>query len=141
MRKDKTQQKKLDNETQWSSMYEMFKRFLDLYDVLPNLDMPEIDDLLPDTLTPKIVETLCKRHAEMDSITMRLHDPGTTLLDNCMLFDGIIDCFPSVQTMHNRLRANDGVLKNLNFESAFVKVQEEYEQKLIAAEKKLCSIY
>lgn len=64
----------------------MLKHFLNLYDVLPNLYMPEIDDLLPYAVSYKSIETLCKQPVYINSIRKRLQDLCKTVLDAGMQF-------------------------------------------------------
>lgn len=101
--------------------------------------MPQIINLLTDDIVHKKIDTLCKQLVDIDSISKRLQDPCRTLLDACLQFDGIKDCFLSVRTMHNCLGENAEIVENLKFESALVEEQDWYEHKLTAAKEKLCS--
>lgn len=141
LRLETTLQARLGNATRWSSTSEILKHFLDLYNVLPNLGMKEIDDLLPDAVAHKNIETLCKQLTDIVSITKCLQNPCTTLKDARVLLNTVIDCLPLLWTMHDRLGAYAEIVENRKFESALVIVKDGYGHKLTAAEKKLCSTY
>ncbi len=57
----------------------MLKRFMDLKDFLPNLEMDEIDDLMLTTSEVRKIEALCTRFEYLDSVTKALQS------DNCQI--------------------------------------------------------
>lgn len=114
----------------------MLKRSLDLYKLLPNLNMPQIDDFLPDPVAHKKVDTLCRQFGHIVSMKKHLLDTCTKLLNACVLFDGVRDCFPSEQKMHNRLGTNEEIMENSKLKSIIVSIQEGYKHELTAVEKK-----
>lgn len=111
------------------------------YNVPPNLNMPMIDDLLHDAFVHKKINTLCKHLDDIDSIKKGIPDLCAKLLDAAVLIDGVINHFPPVRTMHNRLGVDAEIVENPKFETALVKVQDRCDHKLTTAEKKMCSTY
>lgn len=119
----------------------MLKRYLEISNALPKLAMPEMEYLLPDKDEHKQIKALCKQLSNIDSITKRLHEPSTTITVACVLLDGIIYRFRTVQSMCDRLSANAEFVETSPFESALIKVQDGYKHKLTAAGKRLYSTF
>ncbi len=53
-------------------LQQCFKRFMDLKDFLPNLEMDEIDDLMLTTSEVRKIEALCTTFEHLDSVTKAL---------------------------------------------------------------------
>lgn len=127
---------KIDNDTRWSSTYEMLKRYIDIKDVLPELGMPEIDDLLLIEEDHIQVVSTCKKLEDIDSITKKLQDPTISISDTRALFDGMIERFSSMDCMKQRLGPKAAIVENPQFESAIVKIQDGFEHRLTPTEKR-----
>ncbi len=56
------------------------KRFMDLKDFLPNLEMDEIDDLMLTTSEVRKIEALCTRFEHMDSVTKALQSDNVKIV-------------------------------------------------------------
>lgn len=111
---------KTANETRWSSTFEMFKRYMQIREFLPELGSEDLDDLALSVPETRKIEQLMDRLKTVDSVTKELQAESTTLSDVRVLFDAIIDKFPSTR---GRLSSNAGIVNNVDFESAVVKVQ------------------
>ena len=61
-----------------------------------------------------------------------------TLLSSCIVFDQLIDFFPS---MNSHLAADAHVVHNRDFENAVIKIQTNKEDKLTSAEKRAVKVF
>lgn len=63
--------RKLDNETPWSSTYEIPKCYIGISDVLQLLEMPDADDMLLECNAAARVVSTCQQPKQINSITKR----------------------------------------------------------------------
>ncbi len=81
---------KCSNITRWSSTAAMLKRFMDLKDFLPNLELDEIDDLMLTTSEVRKIEALCTRFEHLDSVTKALQSDNVKIVKvSPILFDSL----------------------------------------------------
>jgi hypothetical protein len=87
---------KMRNSTRWSSTFTMLQRYLQIKIFLPQLDLDEIDELIPQAREDKEIEALLVDLTQLHSVTMALQSETLTLYDVRSLFDAFIESFPSL---------------------------------------------
>lgn len=127
---------KQDCETRWSSTFQMMKRYIALRPAIAQLDLPEIDDLLPPSHHHNEVVHLCQKLEELESITKKLQNPSVTLWDARILFDGMCEKFGEIDSLPDRLGPRSAIVENSAFEAALVKIQSGREHHLTGTEKR-----
>ena len=124
------------NETRWSSTYHMIRRYDEIRDHLPALNLPEINELLLDEDDELMVATLLKKLRGLDSGTKQLQSENVTIAEARGLFDAVMEKHPSTSS---RLRPDADIVSDTAFESAIIKIQGGNENKLRVSEKKAVS--
>ena len=123
------------NDTRWSSIPAMVRRYLQLHQFL---SMPEffndkgLVDFLPSAREFTLIEELSTHFGILDSVTKMLQANGTDMADTRLLFDKTLEKYP---TMTRYLSTNADIILSRNFESAIVKIQDQKEALLSAEEK------
>jgi len=120
------------NATRWSSCSEMFKRYQELKEFIGKVEIEDIDDLILTTRENRKVDELCAKFQELESVTKYLQSNRCTISDCRLLFNGIIDMFPSTK---ERLSASADIVHDKDFERALSKIQEGKVNSLTRAER------
>lgn len=63
---------KCSNATRWSSTSVMLTRYLEIKEFLPELDIEDLDGMLPTAREVKSVEKLCAQFKDLDAVTKKL---------------------------------------------------------------------
>lgn len=121
----------LDNDTRWSSIYEMLKRYFRLYDALQNIHTPSIVEKEPSRQQHKELEELFTYMEQLNSVVVELQRENLSLLDARALLDGVLELFPQ---MSHHLRRDADIVTNVSFESGILKVQGGKENLLTVDE-------
>lgn len=126
------------NATRWSSTYEMVKRYQELKRFLPELQVPEIDNLLLTVVEEReLLRSYTKLH-ELNEVTKKLQYENWTLADVRFHFDCILEGFPRWEhylgTGINLQEGQSTIVHSAYFESAIVKLQLNRENELNASE-------
>lgn len=124
---------KISNETRWSSTYNMLKRYIEIKEYLPQLELPEIDELLLSDQDDLTIERLCQKFANLDSVTIALQDNSTTISKARCLFDSVIEDYPRLAS---RLATDAQIVDNDHFENAIAKIQLSQEHDLTVNEQR-----
>lgn len=122
----------LSNTTRWSSTFQMLKRYIELIPAIREMDIAEINDLLPSNAKHSSITQLLETLSVMDSVCKQLQSESTTIADVRALFDAIITKFPETE---ERLSCNANIIYNSEFENALVKLQEHRTYDLTNAER------
>lgn len=104
--------------TRWPSTYEMLKRYFQLKVFLPQLNLPEIDDLLPSPVEERELQRLVDNLKELDEVTKHLQYETINLEDVRTDFDTIIELY---QDMGEYLGHDAPIVLCKEFEDAIVK--------------------
>lgn len=87
---------------------------------LPDLNCNELNEILLDRKEDLIVDRLCTKLSDINSICKRLQQDSTNFFDLRALFNTVID--HNLETA-DRLSCDETVLQNPVFENAIVKLQ------------------
>ena len=123
---------KLDNDTRWSSIYEMLKRYFEIIDGVENMQIPSVQEKLLTRHEHKTIEGLMIRLKQMEDVTKELQREDLTLSEARDLFDGLMDEFPD---MEQHLHERASIVVDSIFESAIVKVLRNQTRMLTPSEK------
>lgn len=121
------------NVTRWSSTYDMLRRYRELKEFLPKLDDVELESILLSEEEDILVDHLCTKLRDLDSVTKELQRSNISLAEARVLFDGVIEKYPNSK---RRLGPDSNIIENKRFESAIVKIQQNREEELTLAEKR-----
>lgn len=132
LRKLGVQAPKLENETRWSSTFNMLKRYFEIFDAVETIGTMSIQDKLPTRVQHRHLEELMVQLKQMEDITKELQRQDLTLDEARDLFDGTMDLFPD---MEQHLGVHAHIVEDPTFESAVVKVLRKEEQTLTPSEK------
>ena len=119
-------------ETRWSSAVEMLRRYALLRDFFPRIDLEGLDEMLLTVSGNKIVDKLCSQFSDLNSITKGLQSNSVTISEVRAYFDEVIDMYPEA---HARLSSRASIVKQPDFESALLKLQEGNAGQLSFIEK------
>lgn len=113
----------INNQTRWSSKYEMLKRYFKLEEHFSKLGS-EILILLPDSDAKARLTTLfTKLEKKFESVTKALQSEKLNLHQGYLLFDRIMKDFPeTVKYWKEQNRKPARLIRNDSFESAVIKV-------------------
>jgi len=115
------------NTTRWSSTFEMMQRYCNIRHHLPEIDHPEVQELLLSEEENSDTDALLKRLTDLNSVTVELQSDCTTLEDCRVLFDGVLEKYP---LMKDRLGDKTSMVLNPHFEEAIRKIQRGEESEL-----------
>ncbi|GMF10700.1 unnamed protein product [Phytophthora lilii] len=117
-------------DTRWSSIFSMLKRYFRLRE-FPSADDEELADILPSRTTHRQLEELLSKLRCVESVSKMLQSDGLTLLDARDLFDGLLEVRPS---MGKYLAPDADIIHAQAFEAAVVKVLAGKTDELTARE-------
>jgi len=123
---------KLDNDTRWSSVYDMLKRYFQLHEVLQSITIPSVVRKIPSRQQHAELEELITCMQQLNSVTVELQRADVSLLEARVLFDGVMDLFPA---MGHHLAEDAKILSNVDFERGILKVCKGEENLLTEPEK------
>eukprot|EP00918_Siedleckia_nematoides_P072397 GHVU01158053.1.p1 GENE.GHVU01158053.1~~GHVU01158053.1.p1 ORF type:complete len:319 (-),score=55.00 GHVU01158053.1:404-1360(-) len=120
------------NVTRWTSKAAMVARYLAIKDDIDHNNV----DILAHCLSPQdnaIVESLAARLVNLNSVTVKLQDPGINLAEARQLVEACVELEPS---MNDFLNSEAAIVADTDFESAVVKIINGQESLLSDDEKK-----
>jgi hypothetical protein len=130
------------NQTRWSSVFQMLERYTDFLKFENGkliLLLSENKDFLPLLLSPQEndeIKELFKNLKKLDSVCLFLQKPSATFAHVRLLFDKVIEEFPSLSS---HLSTNASIVKYPNLENGLVKIQNQEEHLLTLMEKEALS--
>jgi hypothetical protein len=111
----------------------MISRYTQIRNVLPLLELDEIDEKMLNSRENNVVDTILKELEDFDSITKELQKETTTMADMRVLFDAIAEDYAIVK---EKLAADAPIVSDKFFESALVKLQQGRKEVLNSAEER-----
>ncbi len=124
----------VSNITRWSSTAHMLRRFMDIKDILPKLEIEEIDLLIPPLAAVREIEKLCNIFEELDAVKKELQRNDLNLADVRALFDTVLEVYPRADLY---LAKSSSIVHCTDFENAIVKVIDNQEFTLSQSESNL----
>lgn len=109
------------NITQWSSTYEILRRFEHIQWLLLRLEIEELDEMSISTQELKTFQQIFERLSHFDSVTKELQKGANNFTEEQILFDVVMEEFPDTSS---RLSRNSEFVQYYDFEVAIVKIQE-----------------
>ena len=110
---------KKNNDTRWSSTYDMIKRYLEINEVVETIDTQSIIDKLLSRTDHRKIEHLMLKLKLMQDVSKELQRESLTLDEARDLFDGVVDEFPD---MERHLNAEATIVVDPELESGIIKV-------------------
>lgn len=126
------------NETRWSSMHVMLKRYVAIREFLPKLMIEDVDELLLSRKDDQQVDKLLETMAQLDSITLCLQRDDTTMAQVRVMFDTVIEHMPN---MENRLKPDADIVESKEFEAGIVHIQQNRVADMTEDEKCAVKIF
>ena len=121
----------LDNDTRWSSTYEMIKRYLEIIEFVETIEVPSVQDKLLTRSQHRMVTALMIRLKQMEDVTKELQREDLTLSEARDLFDGLMNVYPA---MEDYLAERASIVVDPTFESAIIKVIRKETRMLTPSE-------
>ena len=106
-----------NNETRWSSKYEMAKRYIRI--VAKVREIEEVEHLLLSTSKRRLLDDLMVHLRKFQSITKSLQKKGVTGYEVRIVFDEIVADYPSMGTY---LNTDSDIVNNPHFENGLCKI-------------------
>lgn len=110
------------NETRWSSLHAMLRRYVELKEHLHQLHVEEIEDLISSGNEHEGIVDLCKTLRSLDSVSKCLQKDSTTIAEFRSLFDAVVLHY---QITAARLGPTASIVEIPEFESALVKIKRD----------------
>lgn len=110
----------------------MLKRHQELKSVLHQVDIDDIDEMLPTQKKNKGIEELCSWFGSLESATKILKSNSHSAPGARILFNGVIDMFPSIE---NRLSISTDIVHDKELERGVFKIQHGEISFLTRAER------
>lgn len=123
---------KCANVTRWSSTADMLVRYKEIRPVLKDVEVDDLDSLLPTARENKRIDELCVKFEELNSVTKALQNESLTCADARSIFDEVIEQYPSTE---GRLSSSADIVATEDFENAVVKIMNDEGNTLTASEK------
>lgn len=124
---------KLRNDTRWSSTYVMLQRYIQVHEIIKQIELPEVQELRLCDGDHVEVERLFRLLGDLQSVTKELQFEDVGLCLACVLFDGVMEKHPQASS---RLRPRSPLVENPAFERGVCKVKNGEEHALTCAERK-----
>ena len=131
LRKHTLLQPKCSNATRWSSTFEMLKRYKEIQQYLPLLNIQEIDNLTPSQRDVHTLDHLLTVMIDLDSVTKALQGDGVTMFDVRTLFDEVMVLYNGTS---ERLGLDASIIHDKVFKNAILKIQKGEENTLTTEE-------
>ena len=126
--------------TRWSSTAAILFRYQNIKEFIPDLQIDEMIDLIPAPRKERTLARVLNQFQDFDSITKALQRSNITCSEVRVLFDGMIEKYPEIQS---RLSPTTNILYDVAFESGIVKIQDQKMSQLTEDEKnavgKMCA--
>ncbi len=101
----------------------MMPRFQRIKAFITELEIPDIDENVPNYHEQKHVDALCAKLQDLDSVNTALQGDSLTISEVRALFDEVIENFRHTET---RLSSSVKIVRDPAFESGIVKKETEY---------------
>lgn len=108
-------------ETRWRSVYQMLRRFKEIRECIPKLEVASIDDLFPTRAEIREADSLLSVLSDLDSVTKELQKKSLTISEAQVLFNAVVAKFESTRT---GLGEDASIVLQYKFESRIRKLQE-----------------
>lgn len=111
------------NETRWSSVYSMMKRYFEIreYILLIAQHDSEINQLLLSATEDQVLEELFSTVERLDAVTLALQKENISIASVRYLFDEVVSEYPSTKS---RLCSSAKIIHDQSFENGLVKLQQ-----------------
>lgn len=120
------------NATRWSSKFTMVERFFRLEEFIKTMDDIDLNVLLPSGKDYEELKQIRIQMEDFENVTRHLQDPKITVLDSRLIFDEVINDYPS---MAHYLAEDSQIVKNLEFITGVCKVLGNNQDSLTDEEK------
>ena len=106
-----------DNDTRWSSTYNMLKRFLNIKTELSAI--VELLTLFPNHLEVDILSRACETMKKFDSVTIMLQRDGMTFVESREIFDLFVKDYPEFK---HYIADDAAIVEDVVFERTIMKI-------------------
>lgn len=123
-----------NNETRWSSKYDMAKRYLRIESKVKEIEA--VEELVLTPSKRRLLDELMGHLKKFQSITKCLQRKGVSAKEVRLVFDAIIDDYPE---MDEYLDSNANIVNNPDFENGLFKIMSKEIASMSSAEKRATS--
>ncbi len=107
--------------TRLSSTAQTLKRFLQIKEILPQLNIGDLDSMILNAPDTRNLEWLCDEFTHLDEIKKALQKVDVNMADLRALFDTVIEEYPEFS---DRLCSTAEIIQQKKFEPSIAKVLE-----------------
>ena len=123
--------------TRWGSYHKQLKRYTELREFIPQMDMPDAEDLLPSAAEHRRIASLLDFLEPMEGVSLELQKNRCTMAHVRDCFDMVVQDHPSTR---GRLAADAEIVQCKNFEDAVVLIQRQQSHSLTSAQRAAVSM-
>ncbi len=112
---------KCSNVTRWSSTAQMLRRYIQIKEILPQLNSGDLDSMILNGRDTCKVEGLCDEVTQLDEITKALQKEDVNMADVRALLDTVTEEYPQFS---DRLCSTAAIIQQKEFETGIVNILE-----------------
>lgn len=118
--------------TRWGSYHAMVKRYLEIREFLPSLDIPSVEDAIPSPSETRKLQEILQVFDDLQAVNLSLQKRDTTMAMVRCYFDTVVEDFPELD---DRLAFDAEIVGSVDFETAIVLIQQEKANDLNAGQR------